>query len=141
MKHLNLKRINARIDSLLSGAGIDDNTRLLKKNIWLGTLGSITAISFMTLLGWGFGLPSIVWYGICLLSLSFPPLFIIPFMHRNIDKFYAGIQFIIIWVTFYFMLRLGGLLHSAGLLFTGISILFMSLTYQNSRLTILLYIS
>jgi len=141
MKHLNLKRINARIDSLLSGAGIDDNTRLLKKNIWLGTLGSITAISFMTLLGWGFGLPSIVWYGICLLSLSFPPLFIIPFMRRNIDKFYAGIQFIIIWVTFYFMLRLGGLLHSAGLLFTGISILFMSLTYQNTRLTILLFIS
>lgn len=37
------------------------------------------------------------------------------------------------------MLILGGLLNSAGLLFSGISILFMSLNFQNTRLTLWLF--
>ena len=46
-----------------------------------------------------------------------------------------------IWITFYFMLKLGGLLNSAGLLFTGISVLYVSISFQNTRLTVWLFIT
>ena len=103
MTLFSIKEINSWIDDFLSVEVIDDNTRLIKKNIFLGTIGSVTAISFMTVLGRVFQLPGIVAYGTILLAVSVPTLFIVPFMRKNIDKLYATIQFSIIWITFYFI--------------------------------------
>jgi len=130
-----------RIEHLVSFPGIDENTLTIKKNVMSGVLGSLSALSFMTMLGWIFDLPLIVAYGIILLSLTTLALFIIPHLRKHIDWLFFSIQFVIIWVTFYFMLRLGGLLNSAGLLFSGISIMFMSINYQNTRLTTLLFLA
>lgn len=141
MKHLSKPGINDRINLFLSYPGIDANALNVKKNIWLGNIGSSIAISGMTLLGWYEDLPSIVEYGMVLLALTIPTLFMVPYMWKHIDRLIFTIQFIFIWVTFYFMIKLGGLLNSAGLLFTGISVLFMSTNYQNTRMTIWLFVS
>lgn len=130
-----------RIDRLMSFPGIDDNILIFKKNVWFGSIGSAIAVSGMTILGWAVDLPTIVAYGVFLLVVTIPTIFIIPLMRKHIDWFYFSIQITIIWVTFYFMIKLGGLLNSAGLLFPGISILFMSINLQNTRLTIWLFIS
>jgi signal transduction histidine kinase/DNA-binding response OmpR family regulator len=130
-----------RIEQWVSFPGIDENTLTIKKNVMTGLSGSLIALSFMTMLGWALSLPLIVAYGIILLSLTITALFVIPHLRKHIDWFFFSIQFVIIWVTFYFMLRLGGLLNSAGLLFSGISLMFMSINFQNTRLTTWLFIA
>jgi len=125
----------------MSVPGIDDNTLILKKNVWLGNFGASIAIIGMTILGWALDLPAIVAYGIILLAIIGPTFILIPFMKMHIDRLHFILQFSILWITFYFMLTLGGLLHSAGLMFTGISILFMSISFQNTRLTTWLFVS
>jgi signal transduction histidine kinase/DNA-binding response OmpR family regulator len=134
-----MDRFSKRIDKMMFSPGINDSTLTLKKNVWLGGLGGTIAISGMTLLGYFMDLPVIVNYGFALLSLNIPALIVLPFLKKNIDLIFFCIQFILIWVTFYFMIKMGGLLTSAGLLFSGISIMFMSTSYQNNRLTILLF--
>lgn len=141
MKHPGKIKFIDRIDLLMSFPGIDENTLILKKNVWLGNIGAAIAISGMTVLGWALDLPLIVAYGLVLLALTIPTFILIPLMRKHIDKLHFTIQFSILWITFYFMLKLGGLLNSAGLMFTGISILFMSISFQHTRLTIWLFIS
>jgi signal transduction histidine kinase/DNA-binding response OmpR family regulator len=133
--------ISFRIDEFMSFPGIDESTLILKKNLWYGSIGSIIAVSGMTTLGWALDLPIIVKYGIILLLATIPTLIAVPLMRKHLDWLFFIIQFTLIWVTFYFMVRLGGLLHSAGLLFSGISILFMSISFQNTKLTIWLFVS
>jgi len=125
----------------ISFPGIDESMLTMKLNIWFASMGSAVAISAMTLLGYLLDLPVIVNYGFALLSLTFPALIILPFLRKNIDRFFFSIQFTLIWVTFYFMITMGGLLTSAGLLFSGISVLFMSTSYQNNRLTVILFVT
>jgi signal transduction histidine kinase/DNA-binding response OmpR family regulator len=139
MKNRYAARFFKGIDKMMFSPGIDDSTLSLKKNVWLGGLGGTIAISGMTLLGYFMDLPIIVNYGFALLFLNIPALIVLPFLKKNIDLIFFCIQFILIWVTFYFMIKMGGLLTSAGLLFTGISIMFMSTSYQNNRLTIILF--
>jgi len=139
MKSRGVGRLLGWIDTIMFIPGIDENILAMKKNVRLGSFGSGIAISGMTLLGYFLDLPVIVSYGFALLSLTIPALIILPFLKKNIDLIFFSIQFILIWITFFFMLRMGGLLTSAGLLFTGISIIFMSTTYQNNRLTIILF--
>lgn len=141
MRKLSVNGYNAWAVKAISFPGIDESTLILKTNILFGNMGGAIAISAMTLLGYLVDLPVIVNYGIALLSLSIPALIILPLLKKNIDWFFFSIQFTLIWVTFYFMIIMGGLLTSAGLLFTGISILFMSTSYQNNRLTVILFIT
>jgi len=136
-----LKKVNALIDQLMIYPGIDEDTLVMKKTVWLGNTGSAIAVVGLTILGWALDLPSIVAYGIILLVIIIPTIFLIPFIRKHIDILHFILQFSILWITFYFMLKLGGLLNSAGLMFTGISIMFMSISFQNTRLTIWLFIS
>lgn len=133
--------LSNRINRLMSLPGIDESTIQLKNNVWLGNFGGCIAITGMTILGWVLDLPSIVAYGLILLAITIPTFVLIPFMRKHIDKLHFILQFSILWVTFYFMLKLGGLLHSAGLMFTGISIMVMSISFQNTRLTTWLFIT
>lgn len=141
MKNRFKDRFLKRIDAMMYFPGIDDDTLALKINVWFGSLGTAIAVSGMTLLGYFLDLPVIVSYGFAILLLTIPMLFLLPFLKKYIDIIFFSIQFTLIWVTFYFMIIMGGLLNSAGLLFTGISIMFMSTSYQNNRFTIILFVA
>ena len=133
--------ITRKVDELLSYPGIDKNSLLLRKNVWLGDIGITLAIFGMTFLGWLVDLPIIIWYGITLLAFCILNILLLLFIKKNEAWIHFISHTIIIWITFYFMILLGGLLNSAGLIFTGISILFMSVNYQNDRMTIALFVS
>ena len=122
----------------LSFPGIDDNTLTIKKNIWLSSFASTFSIAVMTLLA--LVLPAIVEYGLVLIALSLPVIFGLPHSGRKYHLLLFPVQLSIILVTCYFMIRLGGLLYSGGLLLTGFSILFMSINLQNPRITLFLFI-
>lgn len=108
MKTNGLKRLSGWIDTVMFIPEIDENILALKKNVWLGSLGSAIAISAMTMLGYFLDLPVIVSYGFALLSLTIPALIVLPFLKKNIDLIFFCIQFTLIWITFYFMIKMGG---------------------------------
>ena len=124
----------------LSFPGIDDNTLTIKKNIWLSSFASTFSIAVMTLLALVLAVPAIVEYGLVLIALSLPVIFGLPHSGRKYHLLLFPVQLSIILVTCYFMIRLGGLLYSGGLLLTGFSILFMSINLQNPRITLFLFI-
>ena len=124
----------------LSFPGIDDNTLTIKKNIWLSSFASTFSIAVMTLLALVLAIPAIVEYGLVLIALSLPVIFGLPHSGRKYHLLLFPVQLSIILVTCYFMIRLGGLLYSGGLLLTGFSILFMSINLQNPRITLFLFI-
>ena len=124
----------------LSFPGIDDNTLTIKKNIWLSSFASTFSIAVMTLLALVLAVPTIVEYGLVLIALSLPVIFGLPHSGRKYHLLLFPVQLSIILVTCYFMIRLGGLLYSGGLLLTGFSILFMSINLQNPRITLFLFI-
>ena len=124
----------------LSFPGIDDNTLTIKKNIWLSSFASTFSIAVMTLLALVLAIPTIVEYGLVLIALSLPVIFGLPHSGRKYHLLLFPVQLSIILVTCYFMIRLGGLLYSGGLLLTGFSILFMSINLQNPRITLFLFI-
>ena len=124
----------------LSLPGIDDNTLTIKKNIWLSSFASTFSIAVMTLLALVLAIPAIVEYGLVLIALSLPVIFGLPHSGRKYHLLLFPVQLSIILVTCYFMIRLGGLLYSGGLLLTGFSILFMSINLQNPRITLFLFI-
>ena len=131
---------NDRINRLMTFPGADEDMLNLRKNLWFSSIGMTIAITGMTFLGWVLDLPLIVWYGIVLLIGTVPTILLVPFIRKHLDWIFFSIQFLLIWVTFYFMLKLGGLLNSAGLMFSGISILYISINFQNTRLTVWLFI-
>ena len=94
----------------------------------------------MTLLALVLAIPAIVEYGLVLIALSLPVIFGLPHSGRKYHLLLFPVQLSIILVTCYFMIRLGGLLYSGGLLLTGFSILFMSINLQNPRITLFLFI-
>ena len=94
----------------------------------------------MTLLALVLAVPIIVEYGLVLIALSLPVIFGLPHSGRKYHLLLFPVQLSIILVTCYFMIRLGGLLYSGGLLLTGFSILFMSINLQNPRITLFLFI-
>ena len=124
----------------LSFPGIDENTLTIKKNIWLSSFASTFSIAVMTLLALVLAIPAIVEYGLVLIALSLPVIFGLPHSGRKYHLLLFPVQLSIILVTCYFMIRLGGLLYSGGLLLTGFSILFMSINLQNPRITLFLFI-
>ena len=124
----------------LSFPSIDDNTLTIKKNIWLSSFASTFSIAVMTLLALVLAIPAIVEYGLVLIALSLPVIFGLPHSGRKYHLLLFPVQLSIILVTCYFMIRLGGLLYSGGLLLTGFSILFMSINLQNPRITLFLFI-
>jgi signal transduction histidine kinase/DNA-binding response OmpR family regulator len=141
MKHLSKATISDLVDQLMSYPGIDENSLTFKKNEWIATIGSTIAITSMTILAWVLALPTLVEYGLILVSTCIIALVAVPFMRKYVEWLFFTLYLINLLTTFYFMVRLGGLLHSAGLLFTGISILFISINLQNTRMTVFLFVT
>ncbi len=141
MNNTLFRSVNKRIDQLLSYPGIDENSLQLKKNVWLGDIVVGSATAGMTIMGWLLGLPVIVQYGIVMLSIIGTAIILVPFLRKHVDLLDFFLQMLAIWGTFYFMVRMGGLLTSAGLIFCGITALSLSINYQNDRLTLWLFVA
>jgi hypothetical protein len=114
-----LKRRASAIDSwanrVLSHPNIDENTLMLKKSLWYTTVASNLFVAVMTLVAWLLNMPTLVLYGLFIIVSCIPAIVAIPFMRRNVTWVVFIPQIVIIVGTCFFMIELGGLLHSAGL--------------------------
>jgi len=124
---------NDHIDNLLDYPGCDSKTLMLRKTSWIMSLISLGAVISLTV-GFLIFAPSLtllITYGIILTGVSLLYLLPVPFIRGTTMKlnFVAHLGFILI--TFVFILLLGGIPTSAGLIFVGLSAVLFSIPYQN----------
>jgi signal transduction histidine kinase/DNA-binding response OmpR family regulator len=133
--------INQRVEKLLNYPGCDKKTLIIKKTIWTHAMGSLIAIMGLTL-GFVFFVPQLtilIYYGSILLFILIPVLIISPFIHRNYIYLVITNLTLMILVSFIFILKLGGITNSAGLIFVGLSSVLSSVPLQNAKITLTLF--
>jgi len=133
-------RVKNQLDFILSFPGITDDELILRRNVWLSSFGTLLAVVGLTLLALFLHISIIFEFGLILFVLVFPALIIIPFIRKRVDLLVFLIQVMVLLVTCFYMIRMGGLLHSAGLLFTGMTVIIVSISYQNTKYTFSLFI-
>jgi len=114
------------LDKLLSYRGIDEATLQFKKTYWFITLGVASFVSLMFIPGFLFQVETIILYGILLLSVYIPILFLLFILpYRRMTLVHVA-QHITILITFYCIVKLGGLHQSGGIILAGLSMVITS---------------
>lgn len=134
-------KFNLRIEKILNYPGCDKKTLIIKKTIWTHAMGSLIAIIGLTL-GFVLFVPQLtilIYYGSILLFILIPVLITSPFVHKNYIYLVITNLTMMILVSFIFILKLGGITNSAGLIFVGLSAVLSSVPLQNSKITLTLF--
>lgn len=129
------------ISKLLDFPGCDNKTLILRKTIWIHAVGSAIAILALTL-SFVFFVPQLtilINYGVILLFILIPVLIISPFIRKNYNSLVIINLILMIVVSFIFVVKLGGITNSAGLIFVGLSAVLSSIPLQNAKITLILF--
>lgn len=126
-----IQKVDKTIDQLLSFKGIDADTLSFKRTYAFTTLGISCFVALMFIPVLLYQVKSLLLFGILLLCDYIPLLFLLvllPFRRKWIAHISQHIQIII---TFYIIVRLGGLHHSGGIILAGLSMVMTSLMFNS----------
>ena len=126
-------------DRLLSFPGIDPNYLVRIRTYWLLTLGAIGFVALLTVLVAVLRVPVLVQYGLVLLGGYLLIAATVVWARRPVLWIGLVGQIFTLLVTFVAIVRLGGLLHSGGIVTTGIAAVLFSVFLQRPRWTIFLF--
>ncbi len=141
MKFIDLNTLNRWVDKILAYPGITHEELTLRKDYWMGGVFALLLISGLTL-GFRITYPEfkiLISYGLFMtfIFLLYPVAGL--FVHRNLDGMMFVNQMLMIIGTFFFILKLGGVIHSGGLIFIGLFVILNSLTFHNKKKTLWLF--
>lgn len=131
------KEFNARIIQSLFLHGDDEQTRDLKKTFYIFSINSIIPIAFLTLICYLWELPVLMQYGLLLLGyylINFPYFLYSKKLYRR--YFYFG-QIYSLIITLITIARLGGILYSAGLIYSCLTVSLFTFTFPEKKLAII----
>ncbi len=131
------KEINARIIQSLFLPGDDEQTRDLKKTFYIFSINSIIPIAILTLICYLWELPVLMQYGLLLLGyylINFPYFLYSKKLYRR--YFYIG-QIYTLIITLITIARLGGILYSAGLIYSCLTVSLFTFTFPEKKLAII----
>ena len=121
------------LDKLLSYKGIDERDLQFKRTLWFTTFGISCFVSAMFIPVLVFQVKTLLLFGILLLCIYIPSLilmFILPYKNKSIVHIS---QHLTILITFYCIVKLGGLHQSGGIILAGLSMVITSATMFNSN--------
>jgi len=135
MKSFN--EINARIIQSLFLPGDDEQTKELKKTFYIFSINSIIPVTILTFICYLWDMPLLMQYGLLLLAyylINFP-YFIYS---KKLDRryFYIG-QIYTLIITIITIARLGGILYSAGLVYSCLTVSLFTFTFPEKKLAII----
>lgn len=134
---MNLHQLNARMIKSLYLQGDNEQTRELKKTFYTFSINSIIPVAFLTLICYLWELPVLMQYGLLLLAyymVNFP-----YFLYsKKLDRryFYIG-QIYTLIITLITIARLGGILYSAGLIYSCLTVSLFTFTFPEKKLAII----
>ncbi len=141
MKFLDLNKLNRWVEKILAYPGIQKEELALRKDYWMGGVFSLILISALTL-GFLITHPEfkiLISYGLFMTFIFLLYPFAGLFVHRNLDGMMFVNQMLMIIGTFLFVLKLGGVIHSGGLMLIGFFVVLNSLTFHKKKKTLWLF--
>jgi len=142
LRLFDLQKADQWLEKQLSYPGIGEEEFTLKKTYWLASAVCAIVILALTVI---FKLinPDLKYlfaYGLIIGILFFLWLFELMLIRWNLEKRMFGNQIFITLVTFYFILKLGGIPTSGGLVFVGFFVVLFSLDFHKRLYSIILFI-
>ncbi len=141
MMKISKEAIENWITGRLSFPGIDPKTLVLKQNSFYGNLMSIVSTSCLTigLLLINPDLKILITYGYVLIVLSMLPVLLFLLIRKPLIYMSLISNALFIPVTFLFIIRLGGIPSSGGLVIASLFTLFFSFSFQKKGYLVLLF--
>ena len=142
LKFFTLYKANKWVKKIIEYPGINKEELTLRKDYWLGSLACLLIIIPLTLTFWIIHpeFKILLTYGVfmTIMFLIYPIASLI--IHRNLEGLMFFNQMIITIGTFIFILKLGGIPHSGGLVFIGFFVVLYSLDFRKISHSIWLFI-
>jgi signal transduction histidine kinase/DNA-binding response OmpR family regulator len=141
MKKLVFQKADLWIERILRYPGIDEKELTLRKDFWSSGVFLFFAIGGATLAGVFYAphLKILIAYGCFQVFLKIILIVSGLFLHRDLGKVIFVNQLLIAVVTFLFILKLGGIAHSGGLVLVGIFQIFFSFDFKRIYHTLWLF--
>lgn len=132
------KSIDSGVDRILSFQGISTKELLMRKNYWYATivcaLATVILTIFVLLLS---AVPEVLMiYGILVISGQFLTVTIFLLKPHKIMWLMIIHLYWVMFVTFFIIVRLGGIPYSGGLVFIGFGLAFFALPMQSVKIII-----
>lgn len=143
MKRIDLHKTDKWIEKLIGYPGIDKEKLTLRKDYWIGSIACLLVIVILTLSFWIIypEFKIIISYGLFMtfIFLFYPIAGLV--IHRDLEWMMFANQMSMIIGTFLFILKLGGILYSGGLIFIGFFVVLYSFDFRNKSKSIWLFIT
>jgi len=121
------------LERRFSYPGINDAQLQLRKSYWFTNFGVSCFVGIMTYVGHHLQVQSIVLFGLLLLGIYVPiMLTMLLFPLRRLWLIHLGHHLQLV-VTFYIIVRLGGLHNSGGIILAGLSMVITSISFYSTR--------
>lgn len=120
----------------LQRPGDTQETLELKTTLALFTFSVVLPVFFLTGICFWWNLPVLRTYGLVLLGYYALSMGLFFWFRRYVEWFYYVNQLAVLSITLFTVARLGGILHSGGLLFAALAIVIFSFVYPRIRLAI-----
>lgn len=117
----------------LSYPGMDKAKLQQRISSWLTNLGICAFVGIMTLVGAFFQVHSIVLFGLMLLGIYIPQMILMILFTFRRDWLAHLIHHLQLVITFYIIVRLGGVHNSGGIILAGLSMVITSISFNNTR--------
>jgi len=121
------------LDRRLSYPGIDEVKLQQRISSWFTNLGISGYIGIMTMVGALFQVHSIVLFGLMLLGIYVPNMILRLFFTFRRDWLDHLVHHLQLVITFYIIVRLGGLHNSGGIILAGLSMVITSISFNSTK--------
>ena len=130
--------IDSRVNRMLAYPGITNKELLMRKNYWYATIAcGLATVLLTTIVLILTTVPNVlVVYGILVISGQFITASIFLLRPHKIMWLMMTHIYWVMFVTFVFIVRLGGIPYSGGLVFIGFGLVFFTLTMQSAWIII-----
>ncbi|MBA4409684.1 MAG: ATP-binding protein [Bacteroidota bacterium] len=136
------QKSNSWIEQLVNYPGCDPKTLNTRKTMWIGTVFGIIHVIVHTLAFLIFfpqALNLLINYGYILMIILVLALFVSPKLIDGFNLYFVLHLTALLLLTFYFILKLGGIATSAGLIFACLAFVLSSVPLQNTKITVFLF--
>ena len=137
------QKLDSWAEQLVSFPGCDQKTLNIRKTMWIATVFGMFHVILHTgafLIFAPQALHLLINYGYTLLIFLTIGLFVTPKLTRGFNMYFVFHLSALLLITFYTILKLGGIATSAGLIFACLALVLSSVPFQNTKITAFLFL-
>lgn len=119
------------LDRLIAYKGIDKETLMFKKTYWSFIAAVIAYVLVLTIVTYSEEIPLLSLYGSLLLAMYIPFIIVFPLIHRKLEWLAHILQHMAIFITYFIVMRIGGITNSGGIFIAAFSSVIFSIMFYS----------